>query len=809
MASIALTALLLLSAKAELLLSNDFEGGKVVGWRLRGDVAKLTSDPKEVISGKFSLKASTVGKRGLYFEFAHLDQGTFKLKTPATYRLEFEFKIVKLTKDGRFYWGVRGGRGLGQEIIGPDGKVYKNTWWCIPFPLPTEARYVRLERGKVKATFSLSPRAKYQILLGLRFGGNEVILDNIRLYRVFPPRKPPEAPKLFVPFPNQTLTDVAVQFYWFNDEASVDYELQISRDEGFSKPKVIMVAELSDYEFTTYLPKDDELLEEGRWFWRVRGINEYGDKGPWSEKRSFFVEGGGSKSKLVREISPRRPLFVFADGFGDKAVHLAAKWLIIPEELRPLSAIRVAYSAKDFYQVCEEMKRRGFGVPLIVQFFAACGAPKPARKEIPLPLLEHAFRNYPWVLGVCTAELWGRHDRARRLHERATALCSKYGRIFLFIQCNSIESYQFLAWGAKEGGEGWWRFINRYKENFVPVCKFVGPSASLTLHQTVLGWWLCGAVRHHGMQAEPFYWRGMGGKPELGCPPSEEPLVSGEWWRRCPPEFLSQILLIGLCGGAEVYALEPWLECVRCYERLRATVFPLLEAIAREGLVPSKEEVLKEVRLGYHAEAEDIDRISFKDLGKLKNLVLGVYGLDPSFFAFDVVPKRFDFFFVPIFPELCPKERIPESIRLIPSEEFKGRKLEEFERFLRPYARKFEEGKAFVCKVGRILVVMNSKENERERQRFRIRLEGPILEAWGEVGLHSYLVAKIGGEKAFLHFGGRREERTKLSLRCRRKPSIRAEPLEGLRNVKWEEGVLSVEVDHSRGAVEVWLEFGE
>jgi len=62
--SLALAVFVLSSSKAELLLSTDFEGGKIVGWKVREGVVKLTSDPDEVISGKFSLKASTVGKEG-------------------------------------------------------------------------------------------------------------------------------------------------------------------------------------------------------------------------------------------------------------------------------------------------------------------------------------------------------------------------------------------------------------------------------------------------------------------------------------------------------------------------------------------------------------------------------------------------------------------------------------------------------------------------------------------------------------------------------------------------------------------------
>ena len=93
----------------------------------------------------------------------------------------------------------------------------------------------------------------------------------------------PVPPKLALPVHKSSAGSNALTVSWYSAPYAVDYEIQISRNYTFTK----IVDQTSVNGALEYTPAP--LLLNTTYYWRVRSINIYGEKGKWSAYRIFKI----------------------------------------------------------------------------------------------------------------------------------------------------------------------------------------------------------------------------------------------------------------------------------------------------------------------------------------------------------------------------------------------------------------------------------------------------------------------------------------------------------------------------------------
>jgi predicted phage tail protein len=93
----------------------------------------------------------------------------------------------------------------------------------------------------------------------------------------------PAAPRLALPALKSSGNDTSPTLSWYEAPYAVSYEVQISRNYLFTR--IVQQPTINDaLEYTAAA-----LTPNATYYWRVRSINIYGEKGKWSAYRSFKV----------------------------------------------------------------------------------------------------------------------------------------------------------------------------------------------------------------------------------------------------------------------------------------------------------------------------------------------------------------------------------------------------------------------------------------------------------------------------------------------------------------------------------------
>jgi len=96
----------------------------------------------------------------------------------------------------------------------------------------------------------------------------------------------PQAPALISPTNDSTNADNPPVFRWHGVTYGIDYEIQVSNTRTFAAGTIIENEVC--YRCAAFAPSD--ALHEGIWFWRVRAINYFDKKSPWSAVWSVTIE---------------------------------------------------------------------------------------------------------------------------------------------------------------------------------------------------------------------------------------------------------------------------------------------------------------------------------------------------------------------------------------------------------------------------------------------------------------------------------------------------------------------------------------
>ncbi|MCL4203024.1 MAG: hypothetical protein KJ000_11025 [Pirellulaceae bacterium] len=630
----------------------------------------------------------------------------------------------------------------------------------------------------------------------------------------------PEAPEPLSPLPGASFTDIATMFRWRALPLVVDYDLQWSTAADFGEPVEVRVS-TSD-PFPWYLPPDEQLPAAGKYYWRVRGVKG-GVLGSWSPSCVFTVDTDRSTRPVARPITAKRPLFTIE---ASKVTDFTDFRPDLPADLAPYLAI-----------VAEGYVAKGLTIDRFVQGLEKLPYAILIRSHPPtwvnLADLEWVCQNLPNFAGIQGGETLsnlyaqprpGEDNGDADYHRRMTTICAKYGKIYQ----EADGTYRDDKWQDLMDKQG--AFVRQYgpwlvltQKNNIIRRQFYSQSAAM-------GLWLGGITHQHGAWEDGgFYWQNAGfGK--LGECFGERSGVL----RTMPCNFWSLVFVMGIGRGCGVYSLDGqtlmenpkeiarfpharfpaaiWTTDGKTSDTFQRFVAPLIRGIVEHDLIPTREQVLKNVQLAvYNDKQISGDGQAWPYYAEYGPLYAGTYGfrrmgnIDGQLWEF--FPNTGRYYYVPVLPQ--GNETLAPHVRNLAVSALQDVTTVR-QTFDAAYPNRYDGG-ALVTLVGDTLTVLNTHENQDADEAFSVPLNrGRFAAISGAIGPHAYLVGKIenGGRRLWLQTNAEYPDRTMtLTVRCQDKPAWRVEPAAAADCV-WNETAqtLMLRVVHAQGAVEVTVE---
>jgi hypothetical protein len=197
-----------------------------------------------------------------------------------------------------YYWGLIGctyylNSGFWQ-VWGSGANI--NTWYHIVFSYDGNTADVYINGSLVKSekkSAKLIP-FKTPIYIGSRKGSEPFKgkIDDIRIYtkaltalevqEIYTDKRAPQSPTLLLPKDNYSSNYWKIDFSWKYEDNPYSYNLQIAKDNSFSKSSMIFDSTLTDTSYN-YV----EHLNVGDYYWRIKAINAFGAS-QWTT-RSFHI----------------------------------------------------------------------------------------------------------------------------------------------------------------------------------------------------------------------------------------------------------------------------------------------------------------------------------------------------------------------------------------------------------------------------------------------------------------------------------------------------------------------------------------
>lgn len=625
------------------------------------------------------------------------------------------------------------------------------------------------------------------------------------------------SPDLDTPADGMQLTDLATFFRWKQVKGALDYELQLAREESFASPTTLPVR--SEVEWPYFMPADKKLPEPGKWFWRVRAVEE-GNPGQWSVVRSFEVNNDHVAKPVKTKISPEHPLFTM-ESFRVK--DFAKFKNNIPEDIKPYVAINchTKFDPIGFLKPLHESGQMAF---------IRTHGPGPLAHWMPLGDVERVFQTYPNVIGITGGETLSAHyhgGEAQTYINRLLKLCGKYGRIFYDADGTYPGENKWEALYSKEGA-----LLKEYAGHLIFAQKNNILHRQFVSQSSVLGLYLAGDLLAQGAWEDGgWYWEQVGFRRlgEIRGQRGGDTLM--------PRNFWNLNFLMGVARGCTVFSFEGqtgttpvspgwtfakngkppqfnptayWTTEGELTETFHRFCLPFIRAIIKHKLVPTKEQVLDNVRLAVYNDGvpkkEDGDQYYFEWEGLYRGTYgfrdIGVYpGTLMEFF-----PNTGRYFFIPVFPQ--GKVDLGRGIQTLPLSELldAGTVRNRFDSAYPEWYR----GEALVTLVGDTLSVLNSRENEDVTEAFDVPLKdrGRFQSISGSIPPHSYLVGKFsdGNRRLWLQANAEYPDRpTEFAVKMTSKPKVSVVPEAAAVLNQWDEEKknLSLRLAHADGAVEV------
>ena len=581
----------------------------------------------------------------------------------------------------------------------------------------------------------------------------------------------------------------------------------------------------------------------------------WGDEPPWTKYWNFFPE------KL-------KPFVAFAiphDGWGG---------YYSPSR----SSNGNVRSFQDFIEPLTEEK-----IPVLIK---TGGPDKDPQGYLSTTELEHIYQTNPNVLGLVAGEntwahIGGFWNTIFRKHEvqwfnEVIKLSSQYGKYIIAGE----GSYAF-AWdkffgkeaptkydrdGELSGDYVWLdpEILRKSTETFIPTGKSNLFWSHHQMNSAVLGASISNLVANHGTWAEAWYWSTVGFTKGVF-----EDFFASEAdadFSTMPHILWVQTMLVGAASGSVVFHFggessvtenrgrydksmdamveedgsiwhdDDGQETGREYasfwdmygnktKGFDRYIIPFLTAIIEEELIPTKSQVMAEIKLAIDPGPVESDKGNFVCYGHYLTLYKNTYGLNDLIAVdqdigedeigevntgckYELLPNSGRYYFIPVIPHPANTFSHP-GIKVIPIGKLQSEKAVKAE--FDPVYPQFSQGTAWVAKVDNTYFITNSNENLNEEQDFSIDFSGPLSRIEGNSIPHSYFIFRYNKKEGLFWLQANAEKgvsytdqrQTIIKLDWNKKPFFKVEPKSALIYVEWSSNSVKLKLSHSEGAVQV------
>jgi hypothetical protein len=256
-------------------------------------------------------------------------------------------------------------------------------------------------------------------------------------------------------------------------------------------------------------------------------------------------------------------------------------------------------------------------------------------------------------------------------------------------------------------------------------------------------------------------------------------------------------------------------------------VAPFIEAVTEHQMIPTKAEVLAEVKVAVRPGPVEARKGSFACYGDFSPLYLATYGIEnwvdtprnmnddefmeaydpPTGCRTDLMPGSGRYYWIPMLPH--PIEDLPDAdVHVVDLDE-----LPDEAAVSAIFDSRYPEratGDAFISMVGDVVYITNGHENTDGAQSYSVPLSGRVTQLAGTAHPHAYLVVKRGAAGGLVihananHNGPYTDDRTTdLALSSATALSVTVTPAEALVSQDWADGVHRVVVSHADGAATI------
>ena len=615
--------------------------------------------------------------------------------------------------------------------------------------------------------------------------------------------RPPDAPMLEMPVEGMHLTDIASSFKWKGVPGFGRYELEAARDRDFKEVILRDAVSLGDVAYGHY--QCLEKLPAGVLFWRVRV-----EGGPWSAIGSFNVNRDYAARPPSMRPAEGEPFYTFwltdVEGFLDR--HGANP---IVDELCGNSAIITYLDSVGWPgQSARRDTQRAREHDVRIAYRSLC-----------LADVEWAFQQLPNVIGYVDGENLGSllnmgsdsktpGRLTRRQFFRLVELCAKYGRYFVFGD-GGFNGYVRIGVDPE-----WHDLMARHGRNVLLGYK---SNISWYMHAAAdanMGLYLSGIFPIFYWETENWYWDHAGFR-ELG---SQHGLREGIVEMH-PAMFANLQVLAGLARGAGSFKIEAAVEAHKHPEdnyELNRIILPFLRALVERGMVPTREEVLENIKVAVVL-PRNATSINLRDSwGPFEPLYEATYGLGAHAWHNQLWPDNSRYYFIPVRP-IGTKE-LPGVDTLVPLEELTT--VEKVRAVFDPLYPPIE-GDAFRAVLGDKIFIMPGRENEDRVYTYGVPLEGGAIAGLeGKIGPMQYLIGRryrdgdeiwLQSDAAITRWTGTGPGETlapryefpdaEFAILAAAEPALEVTPREALKSATWAEGKLHLVISHEHGAVEI------
>lgn len=584
----------------------------------------------------------------------------------------------------------------------------------------------------------------------------------------------------------------------------------------------------------------------------------WGDSPPWNNYWDFFPD----------DIKPYVAFAVPHEGWGHSD----------SPSRTPTGEVR---TYNEFLQPLADLE-----IPILIKTGGPDGDPQ---AYLSTAELEHLYQHHPNVLGVVTGEnTWSHIDAATnpvirdneiKWFQNILRISGQYGKYvilgegsynFAWDKFLGLESPILFDSDSDPTGDYEWldqELIKKYPDSFVPSSKSNIFWSQHQMDSAVFGASLSDLVTHHGMWAEAWFWSDAGYTNGV----FDEYLAADEDadFSTMPHIFWIQTMLKTVASGGVVFHFggesgvsenrglyDRTLDAIVNEDGSLVTndndeitgdqypsfwdmdgnktlgfdryIVPFIQAVIDHDLIPSKEDVLSEVKVAIDPGPVEQDKGNAVCYGHYAALYQNTYGIQKFYedfgsdteegeieeadtgCKFDLIPNNGRYYNIPVIPH--PAESFDLSgIDLVPIGELQTeaavRKV--FDSY---YPDRFT-GDAWITTVGDSIFVTNSHENMNEEQSFGVSFNGPLQVFSGRVLPHAYIVASISDDRGQIWLQANAEigpeytddRITFIEMNWETEPAISVSPSNALIQKVWENGKLSIQLSHQFGAVEAFI----